>query len=122
MKRILLAAIALTAIALASESASAGGLITEFGGGIKLNTTSFPMLPECKKVVVVDPANNPRHADPFSCGGDDPIFIGWPIAWEFDNGTKLGWFHYSHWFDGRGELHLDCVCASWTKRWHRRKR
>lgn len=102
------------------------GLVTEIGGGWKdFNTTSYLMQSVCKKVVVVKPEypENPRGSSPYSCGGDNPVFIGWPIAWDFElkrgNTVRLGWFHQSQWFDNKGELHFDCLCATWTIKWGR---
>lgn len=104
--------------------AEGGGLITEFGGGVKLPaSSSYIALPACKSVMVVRPADSPRPPpQTYSCGGDNPIFVGWPLAWEFPNGVKLGWHHQSQWFDTRGELHVDCICSSWTFRWNRLRR
>ena len=60
-------------------------IITEFGAGYKLDNTSVVLLPECHTVRIEEhtwpEGKNPAHA-PRSCGGDDPVFIGWPIAWE----------------------------------------
>jgi len=99
------------------------GLVTEIGGGWKdFNTTSYLMRSDCQKAVVIDPEfpKNPRGSHPYSCGGDNPVFVGWPLAWEweFDRGrVRLGHFHVSQWFDGNGELHMDCLCAAWTVKW-----
>ena len=104
-----------------STALADGGFITEIGGGWKdFDTTSYLMQSDCKKAIVVAPVwpENPRGLHPYSCGGDNPVFIGWPLAWEFNNGnTRIGWFHQSQWFDGRGELHFDCLCASHRFRW-----
>lgn len=127
------AAIALLTLALGlllaheARADERGGLITEFGGGIKLPSSSYIAQPACKKVAVVSPEwpANPRPPpQTFACGGDNPMFAGWPLAWEFPNGVTLGWWHQSQWFDGHqwdgsGELHVDCLCATWRVRWSR---
>lgn len=102
MKYLWLLALAVTPIAHAD-------IITEFGMGYKLGNTSYLLMPACQEALVIRPEwpANPRGlTDTYSCGGDNPAFIGWPIAWEADRGVyryRLGWFHYSNWFDG-GEL------------------
>lgn len=136
-----IAALTLTICMLVAFQASAverGGFVTEIGGGFKdFRTTSFLMRSECKKAVVTEPRdwpNNPRGiggeydvygqfkvipTGEWSCGGDNPVFVGWPIAWEFPNGVRIGYFHQSQWFDNEGELHFDCICASYTINWRR---
>lgn len=115
----------LVLLALLAGTAEAG-LVTEIGGGWKdFNTTSYLMRSDCQKAVVIDPEfpKNPRGSHPYSCGGDNPVFIGWPLAWEFNNGnTRVGWFHQSQWFDGRGELHFDCLCVSHKFDWKQIRR
>jgi hypothetical protein len=102
-------------------------LVTEFGGGYVLPGTSFVNRPECWMVTPMRapgvPAHSPYELD--SCGGHDPVFVGWPIAWEFQGGTKIGVFHMSHWFDGKpfkgdGEASFTCLCATWTHHWRAR--
>lgn len=100
-------------------------IITEFGAGVKSpGTTSVIMRKECHLATIIEtrpdtPGLNYRDA---SCGGDDPVFIGWPVAWQKDFGVwtlRAGWFHFSHWFDGREdrELHMDCACFTATINW-----
>lgn len=104
-------------------------IITEFGGGLKLDRgTSVVFRPECRQVLTMEGYLT-------SCGGDNPVFVGWPIAWEreYNDGVgslRIGWFHLSHWFDGgnvihSGDIHelkLNCLCASWTVNWSQRQR
>jgi len=106
-------------------------VITELGGGWKIPyTTSYLMQEDCKQAQVINPPLLSPEGRPwtplvYSCGGDDPVFVGWPIAWEknLEKGRfRIGWFHMSHWFDSVGELHMDCLCASWTKVWKRSKK
>lgn len=87
--------------------------VTEVGMGYKMPNTSYLLMPACQKAQVVAPLwpENPRPPpQTYSCGGDNPAFIGWPIAWQSDElgkygayTVRAGWFHYSNWFDG-GEL------------------
>lgn len=99
-------------------------VITEFGAGVKIPaSTSLVMQEKCHEVTVIET----RPPDPSvyrvaSCGGDNPIFIGWPVAWQKDLGVwtiRAGWFHLSHWFDGGEdrELHMDCGCFTATFNW-----
>ena len=105
--------------------------ISEFGMGYKNpRTTSVVMREECHTVTLselrpADPELDFRRA---SCGGDNPAFIGWPIAYEreFADGLytlRAGWFHYSHWFDGgKGrELHFDAAVVSVRINWSKRR-
>lgn len=116
--------VALFALALNSCSTPAyADIVTEFGVGYKLpQTTSYVLRPECHTVV----ASNSAHRELASCGGDNPAFIGWPIAWErtFDRPWRLrvGWFHFSHWGDGGKdrETHMDAAVVSVTRIWRRR--
>lgn len=107
-------------------------VVSEVGMGVKLErTTSVVMLPRCHTVLITEtrpdaPGINYRTA---SCGGDNPTFIGWPIAWEreYANGAlrfRGGWFHYSNWFDGARdrETHMDCACATATVNWSQWRR
>lgn len=88
------------------------------------------MLPVCEQAVVVVPSwpDNPRADGLYSCGGDNPLFIGWPIAWQSNFSDvwtiRAGWFHFSHWFDGGRdhELHMDCICSTVTLNWSARRR
>lgn len=111
-------------------------LVTEFGLGWKFRE-SVVLDPACDWVAV--PATNPvALSGPHlgrataSCGGDNPVALIWPIAWEGAYGRRwryrVGWFHLSHLGDGRGrvaellggdgrETRLDCLCATATFRW-----
>jgi hypothetical protein len=116
--------IAVLLLLLPMTAAAEGGFITEIGGGFKdLRSTSYLLRSECIKAVVIDPTwpANPRGYQAYSCGGDNPVFVGWPIAYEWDlrrgNSVRLGYFHLSQWFDNAGEVHLDCFCSSFTIRW-----
>lgn len=98
-------------------------IVTEFGAGYKLGSTSIVMRDYCHEVIIVEtrPARSDVHRG-HSCGGDNPAFIGWPIAWERDFGVwtlRAGWFHLSHWGDGGRdrELHLDAATVSAKVNW-----
>lgn len=112
-------------------------MVTEIGGGIAFRQ-SLVLRPDCQQALIVQgragfefDANGSQKTA--SCGGDNPIFVGWPIAWDFKNGnTRIGWFHFSHWFDGgelshvtsRGDEHetsLNCLCVTHTFHWSKRK-
>jgi len=111
---------ALFLVSLAASTDAKADIVTEFGGGYKFNS-SVVLAPECQVIHIHE--DQPIRANPSSpywgrsnasCGGDNPAFIGWPIAWQSKpNGKhgaftyRIGWFHYSNWFDG-GEL------SSWT--------
>jgi len=112
---------------------AAADLISEVGGGYKLATTSLVLKPGCTDViprgpVVDDPKSEHYQRGTASCGGDNPVFIGWPIAWQSDRSGpfnyRVGWFHMSHWFDGGAdrEAHMDCLCATVTINWSKRKK
>jgi hypothetical protein len=92
------------------EALILAGLFTELGGGYKdFSTTSYILRSECAQI------------EEEKCGGDQPVFIGYPIAWEFKNGrTTIGWFHMSHWFDGNGESHFDCICVTHRFYWKKK--
>lgn len=118
-------ALILIIVLLTASNALAGEFITELGGGfMERQKSSYILTQDCKSVVVINPTTSPREIHfPYSCGGDDPLFIGWPIAYEFNNGnTRIGWFHYSHWFDNRGETQFNCLCASHKITWKNFKR
>lgn len=115
-------------------------IVTEFGLGWKVNQ-SVVLHPDCNYVHIHD--TNPvkftalhlgrEHA---SCGGSNPIFIGWPIAFERERDPwrwRVGWFHLSSIADGHGrfsqwlgsdrrETHLDCICATATFNWTKWRR
>lgn len=102
-------------------------IISEFGMGVKVSTTSYVMRPECHTVYSYPPGDRPEAGFLRSCGGDNPTFVGWPLAYEWTSPSgryrlRGGWFHYSNWFDGgrRRETHMDCLCGSLTIRWRRR--
>ena len=114
-----------------SLSVSYADIITEIGAGIKLpDTTSIPLLPECHYVFAYDRQGNlVSDRSTASCGGDNPAFIGWPIAWEREFNLKrrstrvrCGWFHMSHWTDGgrERETHMDLAACSGTIVWRGR--
>ena len=105
-------------------SAAKADIITTFGGGYKIPaTTSYVLRPECFKVK----STQPYYREFASCGGDNPVFVGWPVAWRSDrNGPfnyTVGWFHMSHWFDGGSdrETHMDCLCMTVEFNWSKRK-
>lgn len=98
--------------------------VTVLGVGLKANNFSSAILdPECDQVFM--PARGNRGWS--SCGGNNPIFVGWPIAYDFGN-WRVGWFHFSSFFDGGNsigsvgdehEVHMNCFCATYTVRWTR---
>lgn len=121
----------LLAVLWVAENAHAD-VISDIGMGVKLErATSTLLLPNCHTAQVIEtrpdtPSINYRLS---SCGGDNPTFIGWPIAWEreYVNGAlrfRGGWFHYSNWFDGGSgrETHMDVAAASVTINWSQWKR
>lgn len=110
---------------------AAADVISEIGMGVKIErSTSYLMLPACRTAVVTDPIwpENPRGYGLYSCGGDDPLFIGWPVAWQSDFSdvwtVRAGWMHFSHWFDGGSdrELHMDAIASTVTFNWSAWKR
>lgn len=126
MKKLLCAAL----LCLMGSVANAD-IVTEFGAGLKVpGTTSYLLLPECHEAVVTTPEwpQNPRGLLPYSCGGDNPTFIGWPVAWEKELGDawklRAGWFHYSNWFDGGKdrETHMDVAAVTVMFNWTAWKR
>ena len=135
MKRVVLI-FGLAILSLLKAGAGYADIITEIGGGIKSpRTTSVLLQEDCHTVNNIEfippqgPGDRYYGRGTTSCGGDNPVFVGWPIAWEKDFGVwtvRAGWFHLSHWFDGGQdrELHMDCACASATINWTelRRKR
>jgi hypothetical protein len=100
-----------------------GEFVTEFGMGYKLSNTSIVLLPECETALISSPTEPKYDYRRASCGGDFPAFIGWPIAYEWQVGevysVRVGWFHYSNWFDGGRdhESHMDLVAAVLTVHW-----
>lgn len=119
-----------TALLLCSIKPAHAEMISEFGGGLKL-AYSEVFDPGCRQVFIVD-ADRGTMFDGLGrqktvpCGGANPVFIGWPVAWDSPNGnTRIGWFHISHWTSGApfnhdNELTMNCICAthkfSWSKR------
>jgi hypothetical protein len=107
--------------------AAQADIVTEFGAGVKLPaSTSVLLLEDCHLAQVIETRPDRPDLDYrlASCGGDDPMFMGWPIAYEWTSESDIwsvrgGWFHFSHWFDGGGhrETHLDCGCVSATFNW-----
>lgn len=107
-------ALLMLAYALLKPYGARADIITEFGGGLKSHSsTSYVLRDGCHTI----------EGKP--CGGDNPLFIGWPVAYQTPGGRfRVGWFHMSHWFDGGKdrETHFDCLCASWTFNWARLKK
>lgn len=107
---------------------SAQGLYTELGLGVRLtNYSSYLENPLCKKAIVTEPLwpDNPRggsNPGAFSCGGDEPIFVGDILGWEFRNGQTVSLCHKSQWFDGNGELYWTGVCTNYRIYWRKFKR
>jgi hypothetical protein len=109
---------------LASPAFASGGFISEVGMGYKVDrTTSIVLLPECETALVRAPSALDIDYRVSSCGGDNPAFVGWPIAYEWDVGeyysVRAGWFHMSHWFDGGSdrETHVDMLAITVTIHW-----
>jgi hypothetical protein len=131
MRKILAAA---AALAMAPAQAD---IVTEFGMGYKLPSTSAVMMPICEQVLLQgrqleDPSSPNWGKTHASCGGNNPAFVGWPIAWESSwKGpwrVRAGYFHYSNWFDGgtnftnlgdRHETHMDLAAVTATFNWTR---
>ena len=118
--------LALFLCVLLSPVVHAGEFVTVIGGGVKVNNFSSAILdPECTQVFMPSRGNRGWS----SCGGSNPIFIGWPIAYDFnDRRSRIGWFHFSSYFDGgelllgggdRHETHFNCLCFTHTIRWGR---
>jgi hypothetical protein len=116
-------------VMLASLKAHAD-IISEIGGGYKLPSSEV-MDARCHSVLIVDPLSDFAYdaqgrQKTVSCGGR-ALFIGWPIAWESANrNTRIGWFHLSHLasgppFNHQNEVALNCLCATHTFHWGRRR-
>lgn len=133
-QRIVWGAIVVCALIMGSCNGAKADVITEFGMGWRSPNTSLVLQPYCSQVAVPDYLRNDptgRHYGRLdaSCGGDNPAFIGWPVAWESDwRGSfryRVGWFHYSNWFDGgrylpggdRHETHMDLLAGTITFNW-----
>jgi hypothetical protein len=121
----------LTLILLSGHAQAEGEWITEFGGGYKIEATSSALFhKDCTQAYMRELGNRGWS----SCGGDNPVFVGWPIMYRTTKNWgywQVGWFHQSHWFDGSGfvdwggdayELHFDCVCATIGFNWSRLNR
>lgn len=123
--RSLIMSLVILGLGMLGPSPAGADIITEFGAGVKSpGTTSVLMRKECHLATIIEtrpdtPGLDYRDA---SCGGDDPIFSGWPVAYQKDFGVwtlRAGWYHFSHWFDGKSdrELHMDCACITATFNW-----
>jgi hypothetical protein len=112
----------------AAHSTEAQGLYTELGIGVRFtNYSSFLENPKCQKAVVINPLwpDNPRggpNPGAFSCGGDEPMFVGDLIGWEFPRGHSIALSHKSQWFDGSGELYWTGITYNKRIYWRRFKR
>ena len=118
--------LACVSVAVLFGSVASADWITEVGMGYKSPTSSFLFHPNCYKLTHTDPRISGERAST-SCGGKNPVFVGWPIAWNkcFNGGAvcaRVGWFHLSSWFDRSGEIHMDCVCVSTTFNWSQMRR
>jgi hypothetical protein len=103
-------------------------MFSELGGGYKF-AQSEVLESTCLHVFLVDAKDQQFLFDEqgrqktVKCGGAQPIFVGWPVAWESPNGnTRIGWFHMSHWrsgapFNKDPEITFNCVCASHKFTW-----
>lgn len=105
-------------------------MISEFGGGLK-GQMSETLEPSCEYALTFDNLGHYRvdeqgRIKTVPCGGSQPIFIGWPVAWESANGDlRIGWFHMSHWVSGPPfnhdpEVSFNCICATYKFHWKRR--
>lgn len=106
-------------------------IVTEFGAGYKLpRSTSVLLLPECHLATIIQTQPSTPRLDfrNASCGGDNPAFIGWPVAWQSSFSdiwtVRTGWFHLSQWFDGGKdrEIHMDAIAVTTTFNWSEWKR
>ena len=86
-------------------------VISEFGVAYKTpSLTSQVMWPQCSVVIITDQALPRGVGNSASCGGDNPAFIGWIAAYEWEGADEVwrvraGLFHVSHWFDGGNVFH-----------------
>ena len=116
--------------------------VTEIGIGYKLDVSSAILHPKCTLVDI--PLSNPLRSDrnsphwgrsDASCGGDNPVFIGYPIRWESNMKGPWqwfgGWFHFSSFADGgnlldwggdRHEVHMDALVIGARFNWSERSR
>jgi hypothetical protein len=101
-------------------------IITELGAGMKYPATTSVVLQEVCHEALVTETRPPTPSLDYrlsSCGGDNPVFIGWPVAWESTFSSiwtvRAGWFHLSHWFDGGSdrEVHMDALVVTTTFNW-----
>jgi len=101
--------------------------ISEIGMGYKIpDTSSFIFHPRCHTLTHADPRVSGERAET-SCGGKNPVFVGWPIAWEkcYRGGSvcaRTGWFHLSSWFDHKKEIHMDALSTSVSFNWSKIRR
>lgn len=111
----------------------AGEWITELGVGYKVQQSEVmePNLTVCEFW-------SDERFQSGSCGGDNPVFIGWPIAYEWtwrpSVVVRAGWFHFSSWFDGSNtpvevldfgddnELTFDALAVSVRFNWAKMRR
>lgn len=121
-----------------SEAEAAGkhdkwDFVTTLGMAYKdFESTSLVAHSDCHKVkpvgeIVQNPASQFYGRSDTSCGGDNPAFVGYPIAIEreFRDGAfelRIGWFHQSQWFDAGAELHIDMVSVEATFNWSQMRR
>jgi hypothetical protein len=106
-------------------------VISEIGGGYKF-TYSDVLSPKCEYVFLTQATKEDFMFDgqgrqkTVPCGGTNPIFIGWPVAYQTpDARFRIGWFHMSHWFSGepfnnKPETNFNCLCTTWTVNWTKR--
>lgn len=133
-------------VSCASQSeASEWEVVSEIAMGWKTNAgTDAVFDPECIRIGVLTPRDF-RGGGPLphvyrdDCGGHPLVYAGYPIAFVKDMGTyqwKIGWFHFSSWFDGgnalynfeddpenaKVELSFNCVCGSFQWNWSKMRR
>lgn len=105
-------------------------IISEFGGGYKTQMSQV-MNDQCHYVQIVEADNGFKfdlqgRVKTTPCGGSQPIFVGWPIAWENEIGNvRVGWFHMSHYrtgppFNHDPEISFNCICATYKIDWTHR--
>lgn len=105
-------------------------IITELGGGAQIDSyTSAVLDTRCLSSVLYTSKSPSFVRDDqgrirtVPCGGGNPLFVGWPIAYQSPDGRwRVGLFHMSHWLQGppfnrEAETSINCLCASWTINW-----
>lgn len=107
-------------------------IVSRIGFAYKdLHNNSFLVQSACKKAAVFVPRDYPDNPRPFpqlySCGGDNPAFVGYPIALkrEWRKGAfsaVFGLFHQSQWFDNSGEIQWTGPAAEFELNWSQMKR